>query len=575
MAVFGPQFIYTIVMFVFLAKLGKYYSFGRYLLCNKLFRYLSPSSDDLKKAVRKHYQTVNAKSTNKKLNKKLFEIDDDKEEFNIPEEATVELSMAPVMPYDLHYIKYTDEFQSLLDVSFVSLIIYFTTELYMSWFRPQDEINLSVLWCAMIILYGLSTLSSIAYNYIRTSEGALLFIFAGLSFLTSMIFQLADGKFFEFNLKYAYRNMSSTALNLLQAHLDANLLNLTDDKSTTSQSPPLNRYSTTPQRIYSQLKTYSTNELLFTFCIAVVSGFIGALLFFPSFRLARLHVLCLKYSQGSRFKQFLFYVNFLMPLFVSFCWFHPAPAIRYARNYKKNLTDSIGSNQSNETTSETVKKFLSIILPDSIENNDNNETTNLTYNKIVMGYLINILTADNLKVYLILILVILRLSLYKDYAQSYLNLAFEIAASMRKQTTRITNTKYISTVSSIYQYYGVVASQYVIPLYILLFLVLLLKTMGDLSWCGNSILCNDFVDMINNHTVLIKSNLTSTPGILKQLEMNNFNVTLGHNALNKIFTSTVMNSIIGYFTFWTSTIWFIISCFGLFYYQYIDRAIRV
>lgn len=61
MAVFGPQLIYTVIMFVILAKLGKYYSFGRHLLCNKLYRYLSPGSDGLKKAVRNHYKNVNSK----------------------------------------------------------------------------------------------------------------------------------------------------------------------------------------------------------------------------------------------------------------------------------------------------------------------------------------------------------------------------------------------------------------------------------------------------------------------------------------------------------------------------------
>ncbi len=51
MAVFGPQLIYTVIMFVLLTKLGKFYSLGRYILCNKLFRYLSPNSDELKKTV--------------------------------------------------------------------------------------------------------------------------------------------------------------------------------------------------------------------------------------------------------------------------------------------------------------------------------------------------------------------------------------------------------------------------------------------------------------------------------------------------------------------------------------------
>ena len=58
MAVFGPQLIYTVIMFVLLTKLGKFYSYGRFILCNKLYRYLSPSSDDLKKAVRFHLNII-------------------------------------------------------------------------------------------------------------------------------------------------------------------------------------------------------------------------------------------------------------------------------------------------------------------------------------------------------------------------------------------------------------------------------------------------------------------------------------------------------------------------------------
>lgn len=60
--IFGPQLIYTVIVFVVLTKLGKYYSLGRFLLHYRLFRYLSPSSDDLKKAVRNYYKSVQGKN---------------------------------------------------------------------------------------------------------------------------------------------------------------------------------------------------------------------------------------------------------------------------------------------------------------------------------------------------------------------------------------------------------------------------------------------------------------------------------------------------------------------------------
>ena len=465
--------------------------------------------------------------------------------------------MSPVQPHDLYYIKYTDDFQSFVDISLIGIIIYVTTEIYIAFFRPTEEVNLSVVWCAMIIMYGISALSSIAINYLRTDEASLLYIFAGLSFILSLIVQLGDTKFFEFHLKDAFRNFTTTSLSLIQSHIDSQTATASTSQSTTGEK------STTTQKIYSQIKTYSTNELLFTISIAVVSGFIGAILFFPSFRLARLHFLCLKYSQGSKLKKFAYYLNFLFPLLVSMCWFRPSfSSTRGKHSNETNTTD--------ETISETAKQFLNLV---TVSNQTNSSSYFAELRQASSKAFVDVLTADNLRIYLVLIVFVLRLSLYTHYAQSYLNLAFELATSLRKSTTKLTNVKYMTTISSIYQYYGVVATQYVMPAFILLFLVFMLKTLGDFSWCGGVGFCNEFVDSVANYTSSLKSGYTSSPNILKTLETATFNITSGHNALNKIFTPLVLRSIVGYFTFWTASIWFIISCFGLLYYQYIDRQV--
>jgi hypothetical protein len=211
-------------------------------------------------------------------------------------------------------------------------------------------------------------------------------------------------------------------------------------------------------------------------------------------------------------------------------------------------------------------------------------TSSSISSNIYLQHTYAILTAANVKIYLILFLFVLRLTLYRHYAQGYLNLAYEVALSMRRRgAARITNLKYMSTISSIYQYYGVVASQYVMPVYILLFLALLLKTLGDFSWCivgankEDIFYCTHMVETVSNYTSsMLRSSPTPTlgSGVLKRFEeASNLNVTLGHNAFNKIFTPLVLRSVVGYFTFWTSTIWFAISCFGLLYYQYIDRVL--
>jgi hypothetical protein len=469
---------------------------------------------------------------------------------NLKEGAEITLSVSPVQPYDLYYIKYADDFQSFIDISMMALVIYATTEVYIAFFKPSEEINLSVVWCTMALMYGISCLGSIALNYLRTEEASLLYVFTCLSFILSLIIQLADTTLFDFNLKAAFKNVSTNTLNLFNAQMELNSFNLTDtSKSTTTSSS---------NRLYSQLKTFSTNELLFTCFIALCSGLIGGLLFFPSFRLARLHFLCLKFSNDSKLKRFIYYVNFILPLVVSFCW------IKMSNSKSKYASQTKETNQFFDTN-DTVKQFLSMVAPPKATTTSSNAK-----NIDVIKFIYDFLVESNIKIYLIIVIFIMRLSLFRHYAQSYLNLAYELAHNLRKRSTRITNLKYISTVSSIYQYYGVVASQYVVPLFVLLFMSLLLKTLGDYSWCGSWSHCSEFVNTISNYTQSFKPKSTS-PHLLKTLESSNFNVTLSHNILNKIFSPYVLRSLIGYFTFWTSTIWFTISCFGLVYYNYIDR----
>lgn len=552
MAVFGPQLIYTVIMFVLLSKLGRFYSMGRYILCRKLYRYLSPNSEDIKKSVRNYYRSTTAK--NKKLNR-LFDIDDKKEEFNIPEGAEIELACSPVHETDLYYIKYTDDLQSFVDISFIALFIYITTEIYYALVVPSDEVNLSVVWCFMALTYGIMTLANIALNYIRTDEGVLLYIFAGLSFMVSLLVQLGDTKFFDFNLKDAFQNVTSNMLGLLQAHIAAiNGTNQATDATTQSK-----------EFLLRQLKTYSTNDILFTCFIAFISSFIGAILFFPSFRMARLHFLCIKNTANSKITQCLLYVNFVIPLLVSLCWLNSSAFVKKSSfNSTLNATDL-------SKDDEVTAQFLSAVMP--IASNLTNASAIALANQSAKRFIYDIFMAQNLKIYLVVLLFVLRMALYRQYIQAYLNVALDLAWEVRQGAKRITNTRYMQTISTIYQYYGVVASQYLIPMFTLLLFSLLLKTLGDLSWCGDSVICNDIVNSVSNYTATLKSGYKTSPSLLKQFESANFNMTMSHNVMTKVFSADVLRSLIGYFTFWTSTVWFMFSCIGLIYYNYIDRQV--
>ena len=50
MAVLGAQLVFSLIILSFLQKLSPYFSFGRWLLCGRLVRFLHPSDEDLRRA---------------------------------------------------------------------------------------------------------------------------------------------------------------------------------------------------------------------------------------------------------------------------------------------------------------------------------------------------------------------------------------------------------------------------------------------------------------------------------------------------------------------------------------------
>ena len=48
MGLLGVQFVITLVVALFLQKLSPYYSFARWIMCGRLYRYLHPSNEKLR-----------------------------------------------------------------------------------------------------------------------------------------------------------------------------------------------------------------------------------------------------------------------------------------------------------------------------------------------------------------------------------------------------------------------------------------------------------------------------------------------------------------------------------------------
>ncbi|KAL3276900.1 hypothetical protein HHI36_012270 [Cryptolaemus montrouzieri] len=163
MAVLGAQLVITLVMISVIQKLGPHFSLGRWLLCSTgLIRYLYPTNSELK-------QLANIKKEKPKVRKNKVQNNGrgPSDTFHIPRNLDVQLETAKVSKLDVIHLRYFTEYQWLVDFSVYALIVYVITELYQTWFSLKDEVNLSMLWCGLVILFTFKLLVSLTIQYFK------------------------------------------------------------------------------------------------------------------------------------------------------------------------------------------------------------------------------------------------------------------------------------------------------------------------------------------------------------------------------------------------------------------------
>lgn len=173
--------VITLVMISVIQKLGPHFSLGRWLLCSTgLIRYLYPTDSELKQLANIKKEKPKARKSKTQNNGKVYG-----DTFHIPRNLDVQLETAKVSRLDVVHLRYFTEYQWLVDFAFYTLIVYAITEVYMllllylihiffqsylislytvffspkqvyqNWFSLKNEINLSMLWCGLVILFSL------------------------------------------------------------------------------------------------------------------------------------------------------------------------------------------------------------------------------------------------------------------------------------------------------------------------------------------------------------------------------------------------------------------------------------
>lgn len=81
--------------------------------------------------------------------------DDKSHTFHVPRNLDIQLDVAKVTHFDVVNLRYYTEYQWLVDFSLYACIIYVLSEVYHYYIPLKEEINLSMMWCLLVIFFAL------------------------------------------------------------------------------------------------------------------------------------------------------------------------------------------------------------------------------------------------------------------------------------------------------------------------------------------------------------------------------------------------------------------------------------
>ncbi|XP_055625643.1 transmembrane protein 161B [Toxorhynchites rutilus septentrionalis] len=292
MALLGAQLVITLIMVSVVQKLSPHFSLARWILCSTgLTRYLHPTDDELRKL-----SGVPREKSKPKKDKRNGHVEQEKPStFHIPRSLDIQLETADISSYDVVHLRYYTEYQWLVDFSLYASIVYIISEVYLFFVPLKEELNLSMLWCLLVIFFAFKLLASLTLQYFRSEESIgerSTCIVTGLIYLLiAMVILIVPETTLEVGLDQAYKSFNESA----SVFLEAQGLNSTGPAS----------------------------KIVVRFFIAVSCGILGALYTFPGLRMARMHWDSLKFCQDRIWLKCLLNLSFAMPFLLVLLWIKP------------------------------------------------------------------------------------------------------------------------------------------------------------------------------------------------------------------------------------------------------------
>uniref|UniRef100_A0A8C6DGH3 Transmembrane protein 161B n=1 Tax=Moschus moschiferus TaxID=68415 RepID=A0A8C6DGH3_MOSMO len=255
MGVIGIQLVVTMVMASAMQKILPHYSLARWLLCNGSLRwYQHPTEEELRILAGKQQKGKSRKD--RKYNGHI-----ESKPLTIPKDIDLHLETKSVTEVDTLALHYFPEYQWLVDFTVAATVVYLVTEVYYSFMKPTQEMNISLVWCLLVLSFAIKVLFSLTTHYFKVEDGgerSVCVTFGFFFFVKAMAVLIVTENYLEFGLETGFTNFSDSAMQFLEK------------QGLESQGP--------------------VSKLTFKFFLAIFCSLIGAFLTFPGLRLAQMHL---------------------------------------------------------------------------------------------------------------------------------------------------------------------------------------------------------------------------------------------------------------------------------------------
>ncbi|XP_018423911.1 PREDICTED: transmembrane protein 161A [Nanorana parkeri] len=180
-------------------------------------------------------------------------------------------------------------------------------------------------------------------------------------------------------------------------------------------------------------------------------------------------------------------------------------------------------------------------------------------------------TYNTFRLWIIVVLCLLRLSLTRYHLQAYLEVADTWVEQMKREAGRISMLEIQRKISRIFCYLTVIALQYLAPIILTLHCILLMKTMGGYSW-GLYPEETGFTPVVGSSpapsTVSSEEEEEDTEDVQMAVE----HIIGALSAFRDIFPSIFFRGLFSFLTWWVSVCQIVTSLFGLYFHQYLGGS---